>query len=188
MNEYKLDNITLMGGWFIPEKVCDNLIEYFNNNKNLHRLGHQGTGGKNLLDTDVKESTDLSIKYNAENEYTPHLHKCLDLYIKKYDYINQQPKFGLTRNYQIQHYKKGGGYKKWHFENSAKIVLDRCLVFMTFLNDVDDGGTDFLYQNLTIPAKKGLTLIWPAYWTHTHKSQVTKTKEKYIITGWLNYV
>ena len=108
--------------------------------------------------------------------------------LQKYNYINQQPKFGLTKNYQIQHYKKGGGYKKWHFENAATNVLDRCLVFMTFLNDIDDGGTDFLYQNLTIPAKKGLTLIWPAYWTHTHKSQVTKTKEKYIITGWMNYV
>jgi hypothetical protein len=33
---------------------------------------------------------------------------------------------------------------------------------MTYLNDVDDGGTDFLYQKLTTPAKKGLTLIWPA--------------------------
>ena len=84
MNEYKLDNITLMGGWFIPEKVCDNLIDYFNNNKNLHRIGYQGTGGKDILDTTVKESTDLIIKFNDENEYVPHLQKCLELYIENY--------------------------------------------------------------------------------------------------------
>ncbi len=58
---------------------------------------------------------------------------------------------------------------------------------MTFLNDVDDGGTEFKYQNLTIPAKKGLTLIWPAPWTHTHRGQVSNTKTKYIITGWYNF-
>ena len=58
---------------------------------------------------------------------------------------------------------------------------------MTYLNNVKDGGTMFKYQNLTIPAKKGLTLIWPSDWTHTHKGQISNTKEKYIITGWYSY-
>jgi hypothetical protein len=58
---------------------------------------------------------------------------------------------------------------------------------MTYLNDVNDGGTEFLYQKITSPAKKGLTLIWPADWTHTHRGQISKTKEKSIITGWFNY-
>ena len=35
--------------------------------------------------------------------------------------------------------------------------------------------------------KKGLTLIWPAIWTHTHKGVVSKKHTKYIITGWINY-
>ena len=54
----------------------------------------------------------------------------------------------------------------------------------TFLNDVPDGGTMFKYQNITIPAKKGLTLIWPAGFTHVHKGQVSHTKDKLILTGW----
>ena len=55
---------------------------------------------------------------------------------------------------------------------------------MTYLNDVKDGGTEFLYQNLKTKAEKGLTLIWPSAWTHTHKGIISPTKEKYIITGW----
>ena len=55
---------------------------------------------------------------------------------------------------------------------------------MTYLNDVDDGGTEFLYQNLITPAEKGLTLIWPAGFTHTHRGVVSQTKTKYIATGW----
>ena len=55
---------------------------------------------------------------------------------------------------------------------------------MTFLNDVPNGGTMFKYQNITVPAKKGLTLIWPTDFTHTHKGEISKTHEKYIVTGW----
>ena len=55
---------------------------------------------------------------------------------------------------------------------------------MTYLNDVPDGGTDFKYQKITCPAKKGLTILWPPDWHHTHKGQVSKKHDKYIITGW----
>ena len=58
---------------------------------------------------------------------------------------------------------------------------------MPYLNDVPDGGTHFKYQELTAPAKKGLTLIWPTDFTHTHKGQITDKHEKYIITGWLGF-
>ena len=62
--------------------------------------------------------------------------------------------------------------------------IKRHLVFMTYLNNVENGGTDFLYQNYTTKAIKGNTVIWPAAWTHTHKGQISKTEDKYIITGW----
>ena len=49
----------------------------------------------------------------------------------------------------------------------------RCFAFMTYLNDVSDGGTEFMYQKLISPAKKGLTMIWPSDWTHTHRGQIS---------------
>jgi hypothetical protein len=59
---------------------------------------------------------------------------------------------------------------------------------MTYLNDVFEGGeTEFYYQNIKVNARKGLTLVWPADWTHTHRGLVSNTQEKYIVTGWLNY-
>ena len=64
--------------------------------------------------------------------------------------------------------------------------MSRALVYMTYLNDVSNGGTEFLYQEFKTEARKGLTLIWPAEWTHTHKGIVSPDKEKYIITGWFN--
>ena len=58
---------------------------------------------------------------------------------------------------------------------------------MTYLNDLEKGGTEFKYQKITTPSKKGLTLIWPTDFTHTHKSEIVN-KEKIIITGWLSII
>jgi hypothetical protein len=58
------------------------------------------------------------------------------------------------------------------------------LVFMVYLNDLDDGGTEFMYQNHTEKAETGKLLIWPTDWTHYHRGQISNTKTKYIITGW----
>ena len=59
----------------------------------------------------------------------------------------------------------------------------RHLVFMTYLNDCD-AGTEFLFQDIKIQPKKGLTLIWPSDWTFTHRGIVSTTQEKFIATGW----
>ena len=61
----------------------------------------------------------------------------------------QQLRVGLTDIFNIQHYKPNGGYKAWHFERHHNEQL-RIFAFMTYLNDVPDGGTDFLYQDLTL--------------------------------------
>lgn len=48
---------------------------------------------------------------------------------------------------------------------------------MTYLNDVNDGGgTHFTYQNETINARKGRTLIWPTDFTHSHHGVVSETE------------
>jgi len=60
--------------------------------------------------------------------------------------------------------------------------------YYDYLNDVtDEGETEFFYQKRIIQPRKGLTLIWPASWTHTHKGVPSLTQEKYIITGWISF-
>jgi hypothetical protein len=60
---------------------------------------------------------------------------------------------------------------------------------MTYLNDItDEGETEFFHQQIKIQPRKGLTLIWPADWTYTHRGITSPTQDKYIITGWFNYV
>ena len=67
----------------------------------------------------------------------------------------------VTDKFNIQWYPENGGYKVWHFERTEKRhSVKRHLVWMTYLTDNPDGGTEFLYQDLYVPAEKGKTLIW----------------------------
>ena len=63
----------------------------------------------------------------------------------------------------------------------------RHLVWMTYLTDNPNGGTEFHFQDLYIPAEKGKTVIWPAEWMYTHKGRVDNENEKMIITGWMEF-
>ena len=52
----------------------------------------------------------------------------------------------------------------------------------------DQGETEFHFQKVKIKPKKGLSLIWPADFTYTHRGIPSPTQEKYIATGWFNMV
>ena len=191
MKEYKLDSTTLMGAWYISKKLCDKIIKKINSSNLLPGMMYRE--GEQTIVKKAKESFEISVEVDSKDEifveYRQTLMDVIRLYCKKYPDMDDNAHFGLGERYNLQKYPVGGGFKVWHCENDfLSFNYDRCLVFMTYLNDVDDGGTSFKYQNIDVPAQKGLTVMWPAYWTHTHKGIVSHTKEKYIATGWLNYI
>tara|TARA_R100000655_G_scaffold21304_1_gene43696 strand:+ start:281 stop:856 length:576 start_codon:yes stop_codon:yes gene_type:complete len=187
--EYKLSKESFIGGWFISPKICDGLVSYFNEFSQHAVPGEYSISGKGKIKKSIKDSLDLIINVsNLDKEivnYKIELQKILNLYIKKYPDINNYSKFMLN-NFNIQKYNKKGGYKEWHCERGQKSDVSRVLVFMTYLNDIENGGTRFKYQKITTPSIKGLTLIWPTDFTHTHKSQIVN-KEKIITTGWFEF-
>jgi len=192
MKEYKLPLDSFIGGWFIDKTVCDNLVKYFKNTPNKFKSkGYVFNYGRNMINKKVKDSLDLPISSKQLSplfkNYRDKLQDCLEKYLSRYPESNELERFNINDDYNIQYYKPKGGFKKWHCERGGLLDVKRILVFMTFLNDAPDGGTMFKYQKLTIPAKKGLTLIWPTDFTHTHKGQISKTHEKYIITGWYSF-
>ena len=180
-------------GYYLNDlNICDRFIDYFNNNKALHGAG-MVYSTKAEIDTKQKDSTDIILNLQDDKEkcdvlvdYEKELIIALEKYKKEFPSINLGQKWGIFEPLNIQYYKPGQGFKSWHFERSQK-GNNRMLVWMTYLNDVDDGGTEFLYQNYISPAKKGLTLFWPVDFTHTHRGVVSNTKEKYIVTGWFEY-
>jgi hypothetical protein len=191
MREHQINSTdTFIRGWYIDTSVCDELIEYYNRPYIEKAPGL--SLDKNAPTPRMKDSIDVSIGTDSFGDISVYLTKlksCMDLYTDIFPDSAGHRGYFLKEGVNIQHYPVGGGFKVWHCErgSSDEHIRDRHLVFMTYLNDVDDGGTEFLYQKTTVKAEKGLTLIWPADWTYTHKSQISYTKEKTIITGWLSY-
>ena len=185
--EYKTPLNSFIGAWFIDEKICDEMIQYFKENK---KSAKKGTVSHDVTNSYIKDSLDLSLnksnkllkKYWSEN-----FQKLIYLYEKKYEFVSKLEKYNLVEDPNIQYYRPGGGFKVWHCERLGTETIKRKLVFMTFLNTVNNAGTKFYYQKLNVPCKKGLTLIWPSDFTHIHKGVINTQKEKYIFTGWLSY-
>ena len=183
-----------IGSWFMePTSLCDELIEHFESNFSRHSSGKTGSGS-NL---EIKDSTDMVIKPKEltlpENEYFlryfDELNLCNKQYIEQWPFLNCISSNLEIGRFNLQRYLPGQHFKKIHTERSSLETLHRVFAFMTYLNDVDDGGsTYFSHYDLEVKPQKGLTMIWPAEWTHAHRGNILKSGVKYIITGWINFI
>ena len=89
--------------------------------------------------------------------------------------------------FNIQRYLPSDHFQMVHAERMSLATSHRVLAWMTYLNDVEEGGaTQFTHYDLEIIPRRGKTLIWPADWTHAHCGKVINKGSKYIITGWLH--
>jgi hypothetical protein len=90
-----------------------------------------------------------------------------------------------------QKYDQGkGNYGYWHSEiypqKGANDALHRMLLFIIYLNDVEEGGeTDFYYQQTSIKPKAGTMIIAPCGFTHTHRGNIPISSDKYVLTSWM---
>jgi hypothetical protein len=91
-------------------------------------------------------------------------------------------------HFNVQKYLSGDHFSLLHSERMSLGFLHRVFAWMTYLNNVDDGGTtDFEYYDIKVKPEIGKTLIWPAEWTHAHRGSILKSGSKYIITGWIHF-
>jgi hypothetical protein len=93
----------------------------------------------------------------------------------------------------LQRYERNvGGYPHWHSEiypeDARCDPLHRVLFYMYYLNDVEEGGeTEFYFQERSIVPRRGTMVIAPAGFTHTHRGNVPRSGDKYILTSWLMF-
>jgi len=180
-----------------PKKLCDDLITYHKKHDEYKNTGrtYDPVTNKILINKNFKDSIDVAI-FNGSSDktvmgYFNFLSKAVQDYI---DEFNLQGSFRTDYTSNIQYYPPGGGIKEWHNERTNvfsgyDFIASRALVFMTYLNTVKDKGeTEFLYQKIKFKPKKGLTLIWPTDFTHTHRGIPAPSEKKWIITGWFKKI
>ena len=196
MERFFLDKANLtphfIGSWYLePLDVCYEIISYFELNVDKQIRGRTD-GGLNHL---IKKSVDITILPNEiklpENGifeiYFQALFDCYKDYLLQWPHLTSFANKVEIGSFNIQRYQAGEHFQQIHSERSSLATLHRIFAWMTYLNDVNDGGTtSFSHYDLEIQPRKGLTLIWPAEWTHAHKGNILHSGSKYIITGWVD--
>ena len=189
----KENQTNFIGAWNIEnDELCKNIISFFQNNSNLHFQG-VSAAGKNL---NSKKRTDISIKpdllkeekFSLLKEYINELHKCYLDYLEQWPFLKRMASKMDIGPFNIGEYLPGGHFGNIHSERTSINTLHRLFAFMTYLNDVEDGGeTKFSHYDVSIKPEIGKTIIWPAEWTHAHTGEILNSGKKYIITGWLHF-
>ena len=194
LTEQKL-NPNFIGSWIIePLSICDELIHYFESNPKRQKGGVTSSG----KDTNVKNSTDISISPNeiklpgneVFEKYFENLFACYEDYVTEWPFLKTFAQELQIGKFILLRYQSGQHFQSTHTERSSLDTLHRVFAWMTYLNDVDvdeGGATSFTHYDLEIQPRKGLTLIWPAEWTHAHRGNVLTGDSKYIITGWMYF-
>ena len=180
-----------IGAWgYLDQQVCEDLIAYFESRQYCQRPGTAG-GRVNL---DHKNSSDITVspKDIFGNEtpefsiYFQHLYGCYCDYVNQWPFLKRSfPEIHIGA-FNIQKYSLNQHFRRIHTERQSVGTLSRFMAFMTYLNDVESGGcTSFVNYGVDVKPVRGLTLIWPADWTHAHCGNQVIKGEKYIVTGWL---
>lgn len=177
-------------------KECQALIKHFEflKSKNLVHNRQQLQDGpsfeKNdetafLLEDDILEMT---WGQPMMDPFVASFWKAYKEYVEKYSILTDVEKHGMV-SIRLQRTDVGGGYHRWHCEHAASVVSRRLIAWILYLNDVEEGGeTEFLYQRKRVSSKTGRLLMFPAGFTHTHRGNPPLSNEKYILTGWLEYL
>jgi len=186
-------NPHFIGSWTLePFSICEDLINYFELNLAKQTKGQTLSG----VNPNSKDSIDIMIKPKEiilpGNEvfkaYFDELFECYKNYVEEWPFLKDIAQKLEIGSFNLQRYKPGQHFKKIHTERSSIESSHRVFAFMTYLNDVEEGGsTYFSHYDIEIQPKKGLTLIWPAEWTHAHRGNILQAGSKYIITGWINF-
>jgi len=187
-----------IGRYYLQNTLaCREAIEWFTRHIDRACPGkvRETTGSKSIL-KDIKESLDITASIQTFYEQGYFFKEILDFlwdsvqeYIRNYEEL-EGCSFTISTDINLQYYKPpSGGFKAFHFERSNVPSSRRCLVWMIYLNTVSDGGgTEFKYYNHTEKAEEGKLLIWPTDFTHTHKGVISETEEKYVLTGWYEFI
>lgn len=156
----------------LSKKDCDNIIKVCNKNL-LSSKDYQGY-----------EYYDIKIM-NLWKFLVDKSNLLIKDYLKIYPELDLVNNIFALSNVRFKKFNKGKSFGDWHSEHCFDYP-NRILNIMYYLTD-HDCGTKF-YDGEVVLSKKGRAIIFPSYFTHTHKGQVCpEGKVRYILTGYFEF-
>ena len=119
-------------------------------------------------------------EYSVFKQFVDTLHKCYQDYYSQWEFFNSFISKVHIGSFSLQNYEPRGHYAALHFELTSLADAHRIMVWMAYLNEIQDSGeTEFPLFNLKVTPRTGTTFIWPAEWTHDHCMYPTLLETKF---------
>jgi hypothetical protein len=188
------------------EDLSDQVLAFYEARPDLHQrgvsFGAGGTDPRGDLYAAAKVSTDISLVWLDRSDPDAHgisdaimraVSGCLRQYLADRPlFLEVCPERALFVNplFNLQRYAPGEGFRAWHCDwtttDEATEPIRRVLAWILYLNSVEEGGTEFLWQEHHVEAVRGRMAIFPAGMSHVHRGRVSMKETKTIATGWVN--
>lgn len=170
----------------LPDFLCDNMVERFEQTEDEHYAGR--IGQTFTEDDSIKKTTDIVVSgkphwKDVDNNLFRSLGMALKEFRETYEYFKGSFK---DNGYAIQRYQPGE-YYHWHIDGGSHDFSQRQLVALWYLNDVPGPGgeTEFVFQDIKVTPEKGKLVLFPPFWTHEHRAVTVSEGVKYIATTWV---
>ena len=140
------------------------------------------TGGMDLYSRDSDQLHYLADSPPVEHEPVLRFaQECLDHYLAQRKHAAAVPRFGMFEGYNLLRYTPGAAYHATHADGGpGGSTSNRHLTFSMFLNTCPTGGElEFPEQGVRISPVEGRAVIFPAAWTHAHRS-LPATVDRYV--------
>jgi hypothetical protein len=186
MNVTHKDHISIFDD-VLEKEICDKMIELYD----LYDSVHGSTKSSDYTISDSSLSRNDSSIFCTKDLF-PQIRNCIndvvDQCFEEYrkEFFQADSVSIDFDEVKLQKTPIRGGFHNWHAEVHNMATIERCIVWMIYLNDIpeNEGETEFLWQKVRVQPKAGRVVIWPAFFTHCHRGNPVYTHPKYIATGW----
>lgn len=181
------DCVQVFDGALAPS-FCTQMIESFNAfarfhvaNGRGHRAGLEQSAWHELNITPISDAAFRGFFIREMDVHLARYNERLGLTIP----IPWRPKID---DLCIKRYRANAGERFQPHFDALDEKAGRYLVFLWYLNDVEDGGeTEFCNLGLRVQARTGRLLMFPPYWMFQHAGLAPRSNDKYIISTYLMF-
>ena len=167
----------------LDPRLCERMIESFHALSRFQRAN--GEGQRAGLEQSRWTELDLSALSDVgfRSMLLHNMHQHLERYLEPLGLTIPLPATDKISELIIKRYRAGSDDNfQPHFESLGP-VSNRYLVFLWYLNDVEQGGeTEFVDLDIKVAAKAGRLLIFPPYWMFQHAGRAPVSNDKYILS------
>ena len=186
MNVTHKDHISIFDN-ILEKEICDKIIELYDLYDSVHgslESSNYGMSENTFTRNDTSIFCTDDLFPSIRNYLNKVINHCFDEYRK--EFFQAEAVSIDFDEVKLQRTPIRGGFHSWHAEVHDMATIERCMVWMIYLNDIpeNEGETEFLWQKVRLQPKAGRVVLWPAFFTHVHRGNPVYTHPKYIATGW----